>query len=272
MIKYIHCFGTSYTAGGGHEFDGRKDSLYLLNLETEYKKKYPNEIQTQFNFSYPGQLQKLVGNDIEVINHAKSGYGNELMYNEIWEIVSNPEFNPKEHIFILEFSGIGRKLIWSNTINDYIITNYTMDDDGYELIYNGTAVNYYYDSVETTNLLNKMEQEIIQPFYKESISLKSVMKDIDRNTDFLISYLKHFSCNFFFSSPPYSACSPYDLDSHYFDFEGNQCFVTYYGGMGYTIEDDTNGLCKDGHMGMTGAKKVSKYIYNHLINNKFISK
>ena len=31
-----------------------------------------------------------------------------------------------------------------------------------------------------------------------------------------------------------------------------------------TIENDTDGKCKDGHMGMSGAKIVSKIIYDEL--------
>ena len=69
MIKKIYTFGTSFTEGGGFEFD---------TIDYKYKKLYENfdEDYSQYNFSYPGQLQKLIPN-IEVINLAKSGYGNE---------------------------------------------------------------------------------------------------------------------------------------------------------------------------------------------------
>ena len=88
MIKYIHCFGTSYTAGGGYEFDGdspfrNQDSEYIINLKKETKQKYPNEEQTQYNFSWQIQLQKLVdSNKIKVLNHFKTGYGNERIYRK----------------------------------------------------------------------------------------------------------------------------------------------------------------------------------------------
>ena len=142
MIKYIHCFGTSYTAGGGHEFDatGPSRSLnssrpearkHLENLIEVYSKKYPNEEQTLYNCSWPGQLQKLLGEDIQVINHAKSGYGNERMYEITYDIVSKPDFNKDEHLFLYEFSALGRKQLWSNTLNQYIITNYIIDDTNY---------------------------------------------------------------------------------------------------------------------------------------------
>jgi len=273
MIKYIHCFGTSYSAGGGHEFDGNRDKEYLYHLKNEYKKLYPDEVQTLFNFSYPGQLQKLVGNEIKVINHAKSGYGNERLYRIVWDIVSNPDFNSDEHLFLLEFSGIGRKTIWSNTLNSYIITNYRIEDDNKTLTYNGSAVDYYYDSNEVVNKITKIETEIISPFYKETINMDTIMKQIDMNTDFFLSYMIQFSCKFLFTSPPYYDHNAFFRnEKYYIDFEKNHCFVTYYGSNNYTIESDTNGKCKDGHMGMTGAKIVSKIIYQHLLDHKFIDK
>ena len=123
-IKYIHCFGTSYTAGGGFEFESinchkNKNLLnYYGNLNEEF---------SQFNFSYPGQLQKLIGNDIKVYNHGKNGYGNELLYRKVYEIITEPNFNNEENIFLLEFSGLGRKEFWLNEINDFIIVNYEID-------------------------------------------------------------------------------------------------------------------------------------------------
>ena len=55
MIKKIYTFGTSFTEGGGFEFD---------ILQPQNLKCYQNlgEELTRFNFSYPGQLQKLLPN------------------------------------------------------------------------------------------------------------------------------------------------------------------------------------------------------------------
>ena len=86
MIKEIHCFGTSHTEGGGFEFMHREKS-------TELKKFYTEEPFTKENYSYPGNLQKLVGKDIKVYNHAKSGYGNERMYRLVYEILNNKKPN-----------------------------------------------------------------------------------------------------------------------------------------------------------------------------------
>ena len=71
MIKKIYCFGTSFTEGGGFEFDTRPSVKYIYSGI--------GETISQSNFCWPGQLKKLLPN-IEVINLAKSGFGNERMY------------------------------------------------------------------------------------------------------------------------------------------------------------------------------------------------
>jgi len=72
QIWFINTYGTSLTKGGGFEFwDNKK-------LKEYYSQTEPDIPQFQFNFSWPGQLQLLVGRSI-VTNYAKSGYGNETL-------------------------------------------------------------------------------------------------------------------------------------------------------------------------------------------------
>ena len=98
-IKYIHCFGTSHTAGGGFEFE----SIQKSELKNLYKE--CGEELKQFNFSWPGILQKYLNQTkIKVLNHAKSGFGNELIYRKVYDIVTSNDFNREENLFIFEFS------------------------------------------------------------------------------------------------------------------------------------------------------------------------
>jgi hypothetical protein len=153
MIKYIHCLGTSFTAGGGFEFTGNnaKRSKILKQI-------YGNldEELTQSNFSYPGQLQKLLST-VKVINHGKNGYGNDRMYRIVYDII-NDNFNKDEHLFLLEFSGLGRKEYWLNEINDYVILNYWIDWDTLTLKNKVDIANsYWYDTEDVTNILRLEE-------------------------------------------------------------------------------------------------------------------
>ena len=104
-IKYINCFGTSFTAGGGFEFGGTSD---VRNNFLKFFYSGLNEEPTQFNFSYPGQIQRL-NSKIKINNYAKNGYGNDRMMRLVYDIITSIDFNKNEHIFLLEFGGIGRK-------------------------------------------------------------------------------------------------------------------------------------------------------------------
>ena len=287
-IKYINCFGTSYTAGGGHEFGQRSDydlESGINELEYESKKKFPNEEQTQFNFSWPGQLQKILKknkSNIIVNNFAKSGYGNERLFRKTYEIINSEKFNKDEHIFIFEFAmGPGRRELWSNTLNDYIITNFQFNDDkDMSLDFHGVGNSYFYDNEKTKNFLWKLKDDIVDPFYKETVSFKNQVDIEERYLEFFFSYLVQKNINFKLSCLPGTheffsvgynedgkiQCDFKGIDaSNFIEFEpSNFSFTGYYENRKLTIENDTNGKCKDGHMGMSGAKIVSKIIYDEL--------
>ena len=95
----------------GFEFQSDSNNI-------ELKKFYNEQPLTKENYSYPGQLQKLIGNDIKVYNHSKSGYGNERMYRLAYDVLNNKTTN-KEKLLLLEFSHIGRKEYYSKSINDF---------------------------------------------------------------------------------------------------------------------------------------------------------
>tara|TARA_B110000285_G_C15057082_1_gene580173 strand:+ start:464 stop:1339 length:876 start_codon:yes stop_codon:yes gene_type:complete len=280
QIKYINCFGTSYTAGGGYEFGHRSEYDYVSliggeiegnHLKNESTRKYPNEEQTRFNFSWPGQLQKILktnNSDIVVTNLAKSGYGDERLFRKTHEIINSKGFNKDEHIFLFEFAmGPGRRELWSNTLNDYIITNFKFNEDkNMTLHLHGAANDYFYDDIKTKDTLEEFSNNTLHPFYKETISFKNQLEIEKRNVDFFFSYLKHTDINFMFTQEPgYTSISSFQ-DLHFIDFKENDLnFVNYYNDLNLTIKFDTNGKCDDGHMGMTGAKKVSQIIYDRLV-------
>ena len=124
MIKEIHCFGTSFTEGAGFEW-----WKYEVVKETyrPYIDEYPKE-ETTFPFSWPGQLKKLLPKDIKVSNHAKCGWGNQRVYRKVMEIVNQPNFKPKEHLFLIEFSEASRAEFWSVEKQKHFLINYNVKD------------------------------------------------------------------------------------------------------------------------------------------------
>lgn len=281
-IKYIHCFGTSHTAGGGFEFDSKVEDK--LNLKKIYNNS--NEKLTQFNFSWPGQLQNLLDNKIKVYNYAKSGFGNELIYRKTFDIVSDNTFNSSENLFIFEFSHIGRKEYYLNEIQDYIIVNYdnleNMKNDGdyhFEL-----GREYYYDSSKLINILNKFKTSLIS-FFKQTKNESEILKEIDRNNAFFYSFLKQFKINFLFLVPPFGT---YLLDNNLIEklfprfkeyeipiFVGSKKYNNFHDFMyetmpEFTISKETNYRIKDGHLGLRGNKIVAFNVFNNLIEKKYI--
>ena len=259
-IKYINCFGTSFTAGGGFEFDGRKKLRKNLydGLETPL---------TQFNFSYPGQLKKLLNNNIKVNNYAKNGYGNDRVFRQVYEIVSNPNFNKDEHIFIIEYSALGRKEFWLNSIQDYIILNYWYDWDSGKLKDDVNLANSYgYDTDDMTEHLEKYKPMFLE-FFQHTLNLQKEHKLLFQNIEFFSSYLKQHQLNYFYVTKDFDETIGKNFtfgDGYYFKKSNDFNHFTAYNDL--SIKDETNGYDGDMHSGYISNKIVGMTIYNTLID------
>lgn len=250
MIKEIHCFGTSYTEGGGFEFNSN-DRKHILS------KIYNEEPKTKFNYSYPGQLQKLIGNDIKVFNHAKSGYGNERMYRLVHELISNNDCSDK--LFLLEFSSIGRKEVWSNTKKEHLIINYIFNPQ-FSLSVSGIASEYFVDEKECYTKFNS----IFEPYLKETIDFDIENKLINQHSDMFIDYLLYNNINFILTAPP-QKFDNMKLNSYIVNFgDGINDMVWFSLKNKLTIRDETNGLISDGHGGLKWSKIIANTIYNKI--------
>ena len=268
-IKSIHCFGTSFTAGGGFEFESISGDRYET-LSSFYM--YSNENLTQYNFSYPGQLQKLLGENFKVYNHGKNGYGNEMVYRKIYDTISDSKFNSDENVFLIEFSGLGRKEFWSNVINDYIIVNYKInwETETYDSIM-GIANSYWYDSDETHNLLLN-EYDFFDQFFKKTFDLNSVINQMDMNMKYLISYLKYNNIKFYIMTEPLSNEDNDFIkfgDGKYFKITNSFTDFSYKNKL--RITDETDGGIIDDHNGLIANKIISEIVYNKLIDDFLIS-
>ena len=262
-MKEIHCFGTSHTEGGGFEFMNREKN-------TELKKFYTEEPFTKENYSYPGNLQKLVGKDIKVYNHAKSGYGNERMYRLVYEILNNGKSND-EKLLLLEFSYVGRKEYYSKSINDFFIANYSFDEKG-NVDYLDVAQTYFASSYKN---VEKLLKPLVLDFMTETIDFEVQEKTMKMNNDFFIDYLLYNKVNFLLTSPPFflqiGRGSTAKIKNNLIEFEKFQ--YDLYGFLvnnKLTIRDETNNELNDGHSGLEGNKKIAKIIFDKINNIKTI--
>jgi hypothetical protein len=264
MIKEIHCFGTSHTEGGGFEFMHR-----IRN--TELKEFYKEEPFTKENYSYPGNLQKLVGKDIKVYNHAKSGYGNERMYRLVYEVLNNGTPND-EKLLLLEFSLVGRKEYYSKSINDYFIANYSFNENGY--IENLDIAQTYF--VSSYKNVEKLLKPLVYDFMSETIDFDIQEKTMKMNNEFFIDYLLYNNINFLLTSPPYFLQPRFDNDNkiknNLIEF-GEFIYDLYHfvDTNKLRIRDETNEVILDGHSGLEGNKQIAKIIFDK-INNLNLNK
>jgi hypothetical protein len=264
MIKEIHCFGTSHTEGGGFEFMHKEKGI-------ELKKFYKEQPFTKENYSYPGQLQKLIGNDIKVYNHAKSGYGNERMYRLVYDVLNNGTPND-EKLLLLEFSIVGRKEYYSKSINDYFIANYSFNEDGY--IQNLDVAQTYF--ISSYKNVEKLIKPLVYDFMRETIDFDIQEKTMKMNNDFFIDYLFYNNVNFLLTSPPYFLQPRFGGDekikNNLIEFEEFVHDLYVFTEMNkLRIMDDTNRQINDGHAGLEGNKKIAKIIFDK-INNLKINK
>jgi hypothetical protein len=282
-IKHIHCFGTSHTAGGGFEFDS-------TNLERSniIKKLYSNADTplTQYNFSYPGQLQKFIGNDIKVNNHAKQGYGNDRMYRILHDITNEPGFDSSENLLLLEFTGLGRCEKFFNKIQDYITINWqhsldndgNLTDKGAHLL--GVANSYHYDSQNFLDIIKDLDSiSFFEKYVENFINLKDESSSVLKYIEFFISYLDKLNLKYYYVSPPIvSNETIFNTkknkivfgDGVYFKKNTNMLEFAYKNNLIINIE--TNNRYTDDHNSFKSNKLCAHIIYNKLVLDGFIDK
>lgn len=272
--KRFHFFGTSHTAGGGFEF----------HKNPKLKKCYRNFglPLNENSFSFPGQFEKLIDYSKtigEVVNHAKCGYGNELLYRKVFEVIENPHFDINRDILFLELSDTGRKEIWNNDIKDFVILNYAFEP----LANHGIASTYWYDSMDTVRKLES-KREFYNELIKSSMDVDTQLELVQRNCIMLVNFLQNNNIKFYITngfptlkpSIPEKICR---VQNHIIDYE----FITPNGDKVkgaefvkltdpcYSLHQETNEYYDDFHQGLFVNKVVAKTIYNRLVDDKIIT-
>lgn len=259
MIKKIYCFGTSHTRGGGFH-------------EKRIKDIYKNIVDepSMDTLSWPGLLQVLVGKKIKVENLAECGAGNERMYRLFWEIVSSDGFNKDEVLFLLEPSSFDRKEFWSNTINDYVICNYSANNPAHTV--NFDVVKEYYRDYATN-----IDKKVYWDFLQETVRFEDILQRIQMNLIFFFNFLESNKFNYKIVHH-YNLFKPeqqqYNVyDSVEYDINGIKT-LSYYSTAdteGYTIRDETDNIIHDPHQGYFINNIVAKTINNILVNDNLIN-
>lgn len=263
-IKTISCHGTSYTQGGGFEWhhDGKDEFLERFYKDIDCPK-------TQFDYSWPGQLKKISG--LKIQNYGKSGFGNQKVYRDIYDIFVNSELDFTSHLFLIEMSYIGRSELYINELSDYVIMNYGIHGKypNEKAKIHGAALDYYDQTESQTKIIEK-KYDFLKEYIESTHNIRKISKDICRGMDFLVSFLEYNNLNYEFTSSSISwfntkiESSKFikypSLDKKRFDTD----MVGYVMNHGMTIEDETNGGIQDSHFGFEGNKNVANIIYEQL--------
>lgn len=262
-IKYINCFGTSFTAGGGFEFDG------ISSGRGEFLKSFYSNLDepfTQFNFSYSGQLQRLL-KKIKVRNYAKNGYGNDRMFRLVYELVNSIDFDSSEHIFLLEFGGLGRKEFWYEPINDFIVMNYWPDWDTKTLKQKvDLAHSYCYDTDEMEELL-RTEEPLFLELHSKTFNMDEEIQKYQRDIDFFIAYLESKNINYFMVNDVVQ--NRIEKQFTFGDgvvFKQSNDFTKFTNINNLEIDIETDYKYNDKHNGYVSNKIIGQTIYNSLID------
>jgi len=272
-IKNIYCIGSSFTAGGGFEFDSNY-RLAPIDKKRYQLYKHLNEEMTLYNFSWPGQLQKLLGKDTKVYNVAKQGYGNNRTERLVYDIINGNHFNKDETLFLIEFTALGRDEWYSNGIKDYIICNYTVKNDK-EFEFSAIAKDYFYQTQNEGEKIDK-NKHLFEKIVTEFKNVQDETNKLERNNDFFLSYLELNKINYLITSPPPITLKLYDDkkvlqfgDGTY--FKKTNSFVDFFHKNKLSITDETYNNQIDGHGGFKANKMTALMIYNQLINKNLIN-
>lgn len=267
-IKEIYCMGSSFTAGGGFEFEHKI-------MFTSFRDLYSSigEETTLFNFSYPGQLQKLIDDDVIVHNFGKQGFGNHRTERIVYSLINSSKFDKDKTLFLIEFTALGRDEIFSKHLNDFIVCNYSTKNNT-DFVYSGISKDYFSQTKKEKKFLSNYDElfkTIVENFKVVDIEVEKVCREMD----FFLTYLESKSINYLLTCNPIPVLENYNKEKtiEFGDglyFKKSRCFPSFSFKNKLTISEETNKLVEDGHCGFKANKIVANVVYNKLIELGYI--
>jgi len=270
-ITKIHTFGSSFTQGGGFEFHLR--SSRLLN---KIYKGVDSELSME-NFSWPGQLQSILGNSIKIENHAKSGYGTDRMIRLVSNLVLDENFNVDTNLLLLEFTFLGRKEVFCNSINDFVVINYNPRDGINPSECISFARTYNIEETEWNSDSSILpSHSFFDKYITEFINVDNEINSMINESVSFLSMLDRLNVKYIIVQPapyiPPRLVDYFDIKSKYVDFGDTNYMLEYATDDGKfgTIFHETNEMIDDFHFGFKSSKLVACKIHDNLVKMKYI--
>ena len=273
-MKTIYCFGTSNTSGCGFEFTSKGKWNKIPSVYNDI----PDVNMNQKFFSWPGQLQ-LLSENIKVVNMAKSKVGQEFVIRTAFDLIKKLSKKELENsIFLFEFGGVGNKEVYLNLLSDYINVNYKYESDDYKnipklvdselhneiiqslkksIVLEGLSKEYLYDNKKLNELFNT-HREQIESFIRNTCNMDVETKHNKMYQKMFESYLDELGISYMFVdkikwNTPHGK-SPFQYSKYK-----------------ETISYETGEFVKDNHNNFATNKYIAGYIFNNLINQRFLN-
>lgn len=251
--KYIHTFGTSFTAGGGFEHWKKKEVGIAYKDIIEYDKNQ----QSIHEFSWPGMLQQCVNQ--QVINHAKCGHGNDTLIRRTMDLVESNNFNKNENLLLFEIADLGRKEFYSTEWEKFGVLNYQLNEECTDFKAMQMAFDYHRQSKEEEDWCIENEQYFLKYLHR-TLNLKKETQAIVRQLEQFYAWCDYKELNWYIvQDASYHILHP-NLRGWLHKLVCNNELDTYFRICGETITGETKGYIDDGHNGIAANQFIGSNI------------
>ena len=270
MIKTIYCLGTSHTEGGGFHNDDANKRTYGHLLDKT----------TMSDMCYVGILDTLIkkNNNIKIYNIAKSGTGNARTQRILWNIINEKNFNKDEVLFLIEPSFIGRLEFWSNSINDWILCNYSNNKNVGPISRYTLQITQKHYKESSKILQNDVLPKVIS-FLKETDDEEHTILKEEMNLITFLNFLSSANLNHKIIHGFKDFIRPNTYDKYYIGSEPlvynifeseTQIFSDFAMKNNLNIQNETMNKIADFHQGYFVNQIVARTIYNDLVKENYL--
>ena len=269
-FKLAYFNGCSFTQGGGLETendvdwnerdsegneppltDGRRDILKL------YKETYGIPYwKTRLDVAYPAVFATLT--EIETINDAKSGGGIQRLIRKTFDFVSENWDKKNDILLFLEIPDYSRLEFYSNSYNDYLLFNYTINEnnkvDDWFVCRDYAKRSHTDENNHLRNGFNYLKNEILNP--------KDIFTSLNRDLLNFLSFLKINGITFYITKDvDYGLLGLKEslFTDHIVPFGSPHDYAKAHRGQ---ISDEVK--IDDTHPGVLGHKEYAKQIVSYL--------
>jgi hypothetical protein len=256
-------FNTIYTNGCSHTAGGGLDSNNVKNL---YKELHGISWGSERDVTYPKRLSNHF--NCKLVDDSTCGSGAPRLIRKTYEYITKYGLeNAKKTLFILQINtSVGRLDYYCKKINDYVIVNFTFENDG-SLRLSKTDSGVY--GINIVDSYSSNEQKYDCEFFKGEI-YDHIQNDIINHYNFegydiqiqnqllgLFSFFEKNGIEYYYGLDSGISINHSNINRR-IDIDGFDTIHKYSISKKSTISEELNNLIGEGHPGYFGHKKFSE--------------